>query len=536
MYIYRSAADEKVPMSPMAAGAEVATETEVRAWYMFDWANSPYFQVFVSCLGPILLKWLAEDNALAMNAMNVVGDANTIDLKEYALRIPGWGITAGSYPVLTNWITFALQVVCLLSFSALGDYGDRRLKLMKILTYTGSCILVLFIFCAKGPEMWWIAGLLRIAAGVCFVMAAVYYNAFMPLLVTNYHELKGLDGKARLKKELEVSDMVSARGQLWGYAGGVVMLIISLVIVTLLECEPASDAVKARTDPGCTPYERFLPPCACIALVGVWWTGFSLYTFRHLKERAGPPMPADANVFSIGFKEAWSTAMYCMSQRDTAMFMLFYFVSSDAISTTTNVALLLLEEGCPQPDGQEAAAIKLSAILMNSIVAALGCFLGIFAIRSLQGVLKASTKSMVMGMLFVYAAISTLGGLSYCKVATAQGGLGFYMLMAPLMLMLGPFQAYSRSLFSNLVPEGKESAMFAFFELTDKGSNLIGAMAIFLTHNATGRYEGTFWYLAFAFGSCLFLMYTVDFNRGMAMAGKGDGDLDEESDASEASD
>merc|ERR1712228_291787 len=94
------------------------------------------------------------------------------------------------------------------------------------------------------------------------------------------------------------------------------------------------------------------------------------------------------------------------------------------------------------------------------------------------------------------------------------------LLIFQLALFLTALQAYSRSIFSSLIPRGRESVFFAFYEITDKGSNLIGPVVTIIVHNLTHSYIGVFWYLLFAFGVAAVLLFFMDLDAGMADAGK----------------
>jgi MFS-type transporter involved in bile tolerance (Atg22 family) len=53
-----------------------------------------------------------------------------------------------------------------------------------------------------------------------------------------------------------------------------------------------------------------------------------------------------------------------------------------------------------------------------------------------------------------------------------------YVFGAFFGLQLGSIQSYSRTLFSQLIPEGHEAEFFAFFEITDKGSSWLGPLVV----------------------------------------------------------
>ena len=54
----------------------------------------------------------------------------------------------------------------------------------------------------------------------------------------------------------------------------------------------------------------------------------------------------------------------------------------------------------------------------------------------------------------------------------------FFVLAVGIGLVLGGSQALSRSLFSHLVPRGKEAEYFSAYEMSDRGHELAGAAAV----------------------------------------------------------
>jgi UMF1 family MFS transporter len=51
---------------------------------------------------------------------------------------------------------------------------------------------------------------------------------------------------------------------------------------------------------------------------------------------------------------------------------------------------------------------------------------------------------------------------------------------------LGPLQAFARSIFASLIPHGKESAFYSFYELTNRGSSALGPLVLTAIQQSTG--------------------------------------------------
>merc|ERR1712194_155840 len=143
---------------------------------------------------------------------------------------------------------------------------------------------------------------------------------------------------------------------------------------------------------------------------------------------------------------------------------------------------------------------------------------GVFLWSSAQRLLGASSKSVLLvqlGLLTVCSAMC-VGGV----ITDVSGGL--YIALAPVMLTLGSLQAYSRSMFAQLIPVGQEAKMFALYVIMDKGSSLIGTLVTGVVHTTTGEYDPTFWYCIFAFVVGAILLFFVDPVDGKAQAGRRD--------------
>lgn len=78
-------------------------------------------------------------------------------------------------------------------------------------------------------------------------------------------------------------------------------------------------------------------------------------------------------------------------------------------------------------------------------------------------------------------------------------------------IVLGGSQALSRSLYSRLVPIGRESEYFSLYQAMERGTSWFGALAFGLVHQWTGSYRL----------SIIALLKRVDVEEGARMAAAG---------------
>ena len=66
-----------------------------------------------------------------------------------------------------------------------------------------------------------------------------------------------------------------------------------------------------------------------IALAGVWWLGFSFFTFKWLLPRPAPPLPAGKTYVTESVKRVFTTFKRIRKLNHTFLFLLSYWLFSD---------------------------------------------------------------------------------------------------------------------------------------------------------------------------------------------------------------
>ena len=123
-----------------------------------------------------------------------------------------------------------------------------------------------------GPSGYWLGAGLFLLANVCFGASIVFYNSYLPSIASE-----------------DQRDHVSAVGFAQGYAGGGLLLLLNLVLFLFGGKLGLNNAGVARIS---------------LASAGVWWLGFSFFTFSRLRARhAVRPLPASESYLTIGFRQ-----------------------------------------------------------------------------------------------------------------------------------------------------------------------------------------------------------------------------------------
>jgi UMF1 family MFS transporter len=259
----------------------------IRAWAMFDWANSAYNLVITSTIFP------AYYVAITANAQN--GD-----------RVSFFGLSFINTALSTYALAVAYMIMVLLLpiLSSIADYKGSKKSFMQFFTWIGaiSCCC-LFFFDKTNVEF----GI------ICFALAAigysggfVFYNSYLPQIAT-----------------LDMQDRVSAKGFTFGYIGSVILQVICLVFVL----SPKTFGL----DNGSAAQLSFL-------LVGLWWIGFAYIPFSILPKGQPNAQTHQHNIIKGGFIELGNVWRKVKAMPLLKRFLPAFFFYSMGVQTIMLVA------------------------------------------------------------------------------------------------------------------------------------------------------------------------------------------------------
>jgi UMF1 family MFS transporter len=97
--------------------------------------------------------------------------------------------------------------------------------------------------------------------------------------------------------------------------------------------------------------------------------------------------------------------------------------------------------------------------------------------------------------------------------------LPFVALGGGIGLVMGGSQALSRSLFSQLIPAGREGEYFGLYEISDKGTSWLGPLVFGMAYGATGSYRVAIISLLAFFVIGFVLLACVPIRRAITAAG-----------------
>lgn len=429
---------------------------ELFGWKMYDWANSAFYTTVVGALFSPYLTRLAQ---------TAVGENGVV------LNLgPLGAVTAKSLPTLCVSISVGAQVFLLPILGALGDYSDLKKRLMAVFCYIAVIANCLMFFVKD--DLYLFGGVLFIVANVCFGAALVFYNAFLPEIATE-----------------DQTDKVSSRGFAYGYLGGAILLVLNLVLVLRAEELGMTTGMAVRLS---------------LASAGIWWGGFALITFALLKSRPKKKsLPPGKGYISAGFSELVDTFKELRRLPLTARYLLGYLLYNDGIQTVVFASSAFLEQEL-FPQGNPVFLLEI--FLMVQFVAVAGALL----FERLAYLIK--TKNAIIVSLVIWCGIVVYTYAFLNSVPEA------WMIAAVIAIVLGGSQALSRSLFSRLIPEGKEASFFGLYEVSERGTSWMGPLLFSIVIARTGSYRLALLSLIFFFVVGLFVLWTTDTDRGIREA------------------
>jgi MFS transporter, UMF1 family len=333
-----------------------------------------------------------------------------------------------------------MQVLFLPILGAIADYSHMRKQMMQIFATIGAIATILMFLITSG--LWWLGGVLFIIANLAFGASMVFYNSYLPDIASE-----------------DERDHVSSYGWAMGYLGGGVLLALNLAFYTFSEDLGVPGDLAIRIN---------------LASAGVWWLGFSVFTWVRLRPRhATRQLPAGETYVSIGFKQLGKTFKEIKHFPETLKFLLAYFLYNDGIQTVIAVASTFAAAPLIQGGLELEQQTLIAVILMIQFMA----FFGALFWGKLAGWVGAKQSVVISLVIWAGVVIYTYGGLKG-STATVQ----FFIVGAFIALVMGGSQAISRSLFAQMVPKGKEAEFFSFYEVSERGTSWIGPLVFGLAN------------------------------------------------------
>jgi len=437
----------------------VNDKREIFGWAMYDWANS----AFSTTVGTVFLAPYVA--SLARDAAKASADGMA--------RFAGIPIAPDSFWSYCVSLSVLLQVLFLPVLGAVADYSHLRKRLLQVFATLGA-LQTMLLFLATA-QLWWLGGMLFIGANLAFGAAIVFYNAYLPDIASE-----------------DRRDRVSSFGWAMGYLGDGILLALNLAFYMFHDRFGVPEGLAIRIN---------------LASAGVWWLLFSFVTWARLHPRhARKALPARESYISIGFKQLWQTLREARRFPETVRFLAAFFLYNDGIQTV----IVVSSSFATAPLINGGLELDLSTLTVVILIIQFTAFLGAL----LWGRISAwvGAKRSIIVSLWIWSAVVVY---AYFGMRGENRAVEFGLLGVVIALVLGGSQAISRSLFSQLIPSGREAEFFSFYEVSDRGTSWIGPLVFGLANQLTGSLRPAILSLIFFFIAGLIALPHVNVAKGI---------------------
>ena len=420
----------------------------IKAWAFYDWANSVYPLVISTAIFPIYYSSMSSSFANSEGDISFLGMSwNPTTLYDYTLSI-----------------SFLIVAFCSPILSAIADYTGNKLKFLKAFCLLGALsVMALFFF--KGESTLWVALTFTVLASIGFWGSLVFYNAYLPEVA-----------------HPEQQDQVSAKGFMYGYAGSVILLIFSLVLIQKPD-------LFGITDPTFAPRITFV-------LVGIWWLGFAQFTYKRLPNNIFNHKP-DKDYIWKGFLELRLVLKSLKEHAQLKFFLISFFFMSVGVQTIILMAGIF--------GSKELGLPTLNLILTILIVQIVAIFGAFFFSRLSKKIGNLATLKITMGIWGMVCFIAFILDKSIPNVDNY-----FYAMGIVLGFVLGATQSLTRSTFSKLLPETHDHATyFSFYNVTEQIAVVLGMFIFGFLVALTGSMQYSVLALAAFFLVAFVMLYSV---------------------------
>jgi len=413
----------------------------LNAWAFYDWANSVYSLVITSAIFPIFY-----------GAITIVKDDQGKIISD-TVEFLGFSLNNDS---LISYVTaLAFLAVSILSpfLSGISDYVGNKKSFLKFFCYLGaiSCI-GLFWF---SLDFLWFGLLCYFLALIGFWSSLVFYNSYLPDIAFP-----------------EQQDKISAKGFSLGYVGSVILLIVCLIMILKFEWFGFED--------------EGLPTRLSFVLTGVWWIGFSQYTYYYLP-KGNKKQKITKNVLFNGYKELRKIWNSLTHQKRLKRYLAAFFTYSMAVQTVMLIATYFGIEELNWGDQDPTTGLIVSILLIQLVAVAGATLTSRLAIK-IGNIRTLIILNIFWIVICVYA----------YYIITPQD---FYIAAAGVGLVMGGIQALSRSTYSKMLPENTldTASYFSFYDVSEKIGIVIGMLMYGIVAEITGSVRSSILFLVIFF-------------------------------------
>ncbi|RMB56934.1 MFS transporter [Dokdonia sinensis] len=423
----------------------------LNAWAFYDWANSVYSLVIASAIFPLFYGALFRGAGIE--------------------EIEVFGMLLRRSPLIFYTTAIAFLVVAIISpiLSGVADYLGNKKFFLKLFCYIGA-LSTIGLYWFSLEHIYW-SLLLYLLGLVGFWGSLVFYNSYLPdVAFPKQH------------------DAISAKGYSLGYVGSVLLLVVCLAMILGYESFGFKDEA--------------MPTRLSFVLTGVWWIGFSQYTYAYLPKGNKSRGKLTSTVLFNGFRELRGIWQSMQNQLRLKKYLYAFFVYSMAVQTVMLAAAYFGEQELEWGSDSERTTGLIVSILLIQLVAVLGAVL-------------TSRLSARVGNLKALVIINIVWILICAWAYFVYTPFQFYFTAGFVGLVMGGIQSLSRSTYAKFLPKDTldTTSYFSFYDVAEKIGIIIGMFLYGFVEEITGSMRFSIVFLIVFFVAGVILLKRVPRER-----------------------
>lgn len=396
---------------------------------MYDWANSVYNLVITTTFFPIYFAAVTADKYGANSVPFLGREYVNTSLYDYSLSV-AYLIIALMFPILTS----------------IADTRGNKKQFMRFFCYLGAIgCSALYFFNLNTVSLGYGVFFFMLAA-IGWAGSLVFYNSYLPEIAAP-----------------QDMDRISARGFSFGYVGSVLCQLIGFALILMMP-DNAGEASRLT----------FL-------IVGIWWFGFAQITFKRLPASKPANEKHDKSVLTEGFREIKKVYKQVTTMPVLKRFLRGFFFYSMGVQTVMLAATLF---------GAKLLQLDQTKLILTAVIIQLVAILGAWGMARLST--RIGNIQVLMGVVLFWILICI--GAYFTAEVKEKGGdpeYLFYGLAVAVGLVMGGIQSLSRSTYSKLMPETKDTAsFFSYYDFTEKIAIVVGMFSFGIIEELTKHHGG----------------------------------------------
>lgn len=490
-----------------------------------------------SGLGPFNFAPSQFQNLLSQQATNVgAGQCGNDSQPDCRLMFMRKDRTVESIVLLSNGVSFAIQAVLVIAIGSFADYGKNRPYILIVCTVVAIAISFAWLGVTR-PEQWQIGTGLYTVGLIAYQLCLSYWTAAFPGLARDLPHMREArqkliedstiststdaksvnDTKAAPAEERPAQVLTSDTGTDGPMTADKYSLLETMAInrisnvaftvcsvgelIILAVIQGMLYGIHADRD----KQSNTTALSAVVAFSAAAWVLCAIPWFLLEKRRPGQPLPPGTSYLTAAVKQVFLAAKHLRRLRQTLIYLVFYFLFSDALNTTVTVIATL------QNSVVSFSTTKLNLLLIVGI-AAQGA--GIYAFWLVQKRCKLSTLFMFCWVVFFTVVMQVWG---FIGIFTQRIGFHheweFFLYQVFYGFAVCPFYAYGQTMIAEVTPKGSEFLFFSLFSIIGKTSAFIGPFVTQAIADDTGNASTPFYFLvALSLGSCV-LLWPLDIKK-----------------------